>query len=213
MNTLKIPQLGLTAPSLTTVSQALTERGALASINLANWSEYPYQPRVSLAMGYDEDALYLKFFVQEEHIRAVETEPNGSVWEDSCCEFFCSFDDRGYYNLETNCIGTQLLGWGVKGDRERASASLIGTIQKHSTLGNQPIKAQSGKFEYQLTMMVPATSFYAHEVTFKAGESFHANFYKCGDETAQPHFLSWNPISAPKPDFHRPDCFGLVELG
>ncbi len=213
MNTLKISQLGLITPSLASVSQALSDRGTLASINIVNWADYPYQPRVTFAMAYDEAALYLKFFVEEKHIRAVETQPNGSVWEDSCCEFFCSFDDKGYYNMETNCIGTQLLGWGTKENRERATPSLINTIQKHSTLGDQPMKSQSGQFEYQLTMIVPASAFYDHQMKFKAGDNFRANFYKCGDKTAQPHFLSWNPITAPQPDFHRPDCFGMVELG
>ena len=35
-----------------------------------------------------------------------------------------------------------------------------------------------------------------------------ANFYKCGDKTAHPHYLSWSPIDTPKPDFHRPEFFG-----
>ena len=35
-----------------------------------------------------------------------------------------------------------------------------------------------------------------------------ANFYKCGDKTAVPHFLSWNPVEVPSPDFHRPEFFG-----
>ena len=42
--------------------------------------------------------------------------------------------------------------------------------------------------------------------------SLKANFYKCGDLTAHTHFLSWSPIDAPKPDFHRPDFFGTLEL-
>jgi hypothetical protein len=39
-----------------------------------------------------------------------------------------------------------------------------------------------------------------------------ANFYKCGDETPEPHFLSWNPIDLPKPNFHVPQFFGQLEL-
>ena len=45
-----------------------------------------------------------------------------------------------------------------------------------------------------------------------AGQRVRANFYKCGDETPEPHFLSWNPIDTPKPDFHLPEFFGLLEL-
>ena len=39
-----------------------------------------------------------------------------------------------------------------------------------------------------------------------------ANFYKCGDKTAHPHFLSWSPVSTEKPDFHRPEFFGELYL-
>ena len=43
-------------------------------------------------------------------------------------------------------------------------------------------------------------------------ESIRANFYKCGDKTAHPHYLSWSPIDTPKPDFHRPEFFGELIL-
>ena len=39
-------------------------------------------------------------------------------------------------------------------------------------------------------------------------QTIGANFYKCGDETNEPHFISWNPIDLPKPDFHVPQFFG-----
>ncbi|WP_350005689.1 carbohydrate-binding family 9-like protein, partial [Phocaeicola dorei] len=44
------------------------------------------------------------------------------------------------------------------------------------------------------------------------GMVVRANFYKCGDELQKPHFLSWSPIKIEKPDFHRPDFFGLLEF-
>ena len=43
-------------------------------------------------------------------------------------------------------------------------------------------------------------------------EKLRATFYKCGDKTAHPHFLSWNPVGTPAPDFHRPDFFGELIL-
>ena len=39
-----------------------------------------------------------------------------------------------------------------------------------------------------------------------------ANFYKCGDKLSVPHYLSWNPVTTEKPDFHRPEYFGLLEF-
>jgi hypothetical protein len=55
-----------------------------------------------------------------------------------------------------------------------------------------------------------AMGFAAHELL--AGQKIRANFYKCGDKTPEPHFISWNPIDLPKPNFHVPQFFGLLEL-
>ena len=43
----------------------------------------------SVAMLYDEQALYLLAVCEDKHIYSVETRPNGNVYLDSCVEFFC----------------------------------------------------------------------------------------------------------------------------
>jgi hypothetical protein len=45
-----------------------------------------------------------------------------------------------------------------------------------------------------------------------SGKKIKANFYKCGDKTEEPHYLSWSPIDTPEPDFHVPSFFGLLEM-
>ncbi len=210
MKKLFVPPIKLIDDSLETVSQALDVCQS-QPIDVVNWAAYPYKPDVSFKMAYSEEALYLKFSVRENAVRAVNDQPNGSVWEDSCCEFFCDFDGQGYYNLETNCIGTQLLGWGST-DRERADARVINSIKKQSSLGDKPFEVKTGEFNYDLVMAIPASTFYKHHLSFKKGMRFRANFYKCGDKTPDVHFLSWNPIEVEKPNFHLPAFFGEVEL-
>ena len=39
-----------------------------------------------------------------------------------------------------------------------------------------------------------------------------ANFYKCGDDTTKPHYISWNPVKSINPDFHRPEHFGILNF-
>ena len=202
---------------VSTVLETLPEN----EIGEVNWEEYPYKPDVKFMMGYDERNLYLKFKVHENSVRAVNTEPNSSVWEDSCCEFFCDFDGKGYYNLETNCIGTQLLGYGeTMADRElaaknrtRAKVTVIDKIKKTSTLGERSFNVKTGDFQYELVMKIPAGAFYNHNIKFEKGLTFNANFYKCGDKTTQMHFLSWSPIDTENPDFHIPEFFGNIILG
>ena len=49
--------------------------------------------------------------------------------------------------------------------------------------------------------------------TWQKGKVMRANFYKCGDLTVHPHFLSWNPVTSEQPDFHRPCDFGELYFG
>jgi hypothetical protein len=44
------------------------------------------------------------------------------------------------------------------------------------------------------------------------GKKCRANFYKCGDDLPEPHFLAWNMINTEEPDFHRPEFFGTLEF-
>jgi len=39
-----------------------------------------------------------------------------------------------------------------------------------------------------------------------------ANFYKCADKLQHPHWLNWSPVDFPKPNFHLPQSFGVLEL-
>lgn len=42
--------------------------------------------------------------------------------------------------------------------------------------------------------------------------ALRGNFYKCGDLTAEPHYLSWSPIAFERPNFHLPEFFGELLL-
>ena len=43
---------------------------------------------------------------------------------------------------------------------------------------------------------------------FSPSGKIRGNFYKCGDLTAQEHYLAWNRVDAGHPDFHLPAYFG-----
>ena len=219
MKTLEVRYLQLSDDSLETISKSLDEL-PVNHIDVVNWQEYPFKPNVSFKIGYSKEALYIKYIVREPAVRAVNAAPNSDVWEDSCCEFFCDFDGKGYYNLETNCIGTQLLGWGesmkdralAAKSRTRADVSVISKIRKVSTLGLEPFDVKIGDFSYEIVMAIPVDSFYKHKLNFEKGMTFRANFYKCGDKTPDMHFLSWNPIGVDSPNFHLPEFFGEIKL-
>ena len=85
--------------------------GEYHNIDTVDWpEEYPYCPNVEFGIAHKGNAIMIHYRVNEDSVRAEAGEDLGHVWEDSCCEFFVSPDEKeGYYNIETNCIGTVLL--------------------------------------------------------------------------------------------------------
>lgn len=175
-----------------------------------NWSNFPYKPDVSFKIGHSGTEIYLQFQVKEKYIRAKYKHDNDPVWTDSCVEFFFSpVPDGTYYNIEFNCIGTTLIGFGKgKQDRRRADIEVTSKIERNSSLGNDTIESSEGDFSWTLTLVIPVAAFHKHEITNLSGLAAKGNFYKCGDEVKEAHYLSWKPISFERPNFHLPDFFG-----
>lgn len=191
------------------------ERIGFQPINNVNWSEtYPYKPKVEFRMAHTEDAILLHYKVREASVRAKYGEDNGSVWTDACVEFFLiPGGDDVYYNVECNCIGTILVGAGAgRANREHASQEVMDKVQRWSSLGREPFDEQIEETSWDVALIIPYTVFFKHHITSLDGKTIKANFYKCGDELQTPHFLSWNPITLEKPNFHCPEFFGTLEF-
>lgn len=190
------------------------EKIGFQSIKTVNWKEYPYCPKVEFRIAHTEDAFLLHFKVREGSVRAKYGEDNGSVWTDSCVEFFSvPVGDGIYYNIECNCIGTILIGAGAtRNDRERAPQEVMDQVQRWASLGRKPFVERVEETNWEVALIIPYTAFFKHRITSLDECKVKANFYKCGDELQTPHFLSWNPIEIEKPDFHRPDFFGTLEM-
>ncbi len=179
-----------------------------------NWKDYPYCPDVKFRIAHTGRSLLLEYRVKEASVRAVAASDNGRVWEDSCCEFFFQVpgDKENYYNLECNCGGTLLIGYGRKGEREHAPVEVTSAVKRWSSLGKAPFEERMGECEWQMALLIPADAFFCHQIEHFVGMTARANFYKCGDLLATPHFLSWNPINLPEPCFHCPEFFGSVHF-
>ena len=66
-------------------------------IDQVNWPEsFPEKPETTVDVGNDHEWLSLKWHVRGEQLRAVTTEDQGPVWEDSCVEFFCQVPGEEY---------------------------------------------------------------------------------------------------------------------
>ncbi|MBD1364497.1 hypothetical protein IDJ77_11815 [Mucilaginibacter sp. ZT4R22] len=179
-------------------------------IDNAPWDDTGDLPLVSFSLAHNQQGIYLKYSVKEKHMLAHYKNINDPVYKDSCVEFFIAFaGDRAYYNFEFNSIGTALCGFGDgKNDREDLPVDIIATINTLSTVEHQD--TETGLYNWELTLFFPFEVFTHHHINNVTGEACRVNFYKCGDELPEPHFLSWTPINHPYPEFHLPGMFGSV---
>ena len=172
------------------------------------WLQYPQKPSVLFSIAYNRENIFLKFYVQEKHLRAKHNIANSAVYEDSCVEFFVSFDEgASYYNLEFNCIGTGYIAYRqANGTRQLLDESLVNGLRKKSVM----VTETGGDANWQLTLCIPfSTLIYTANDKLKE-KKCRANFYKCGDLLPEPHFIAWSDIISEKPNFHLPEYFGRL---
>lgn len=182
------------------------------SIACVNWPEsFPAKPQVRFRMAHNGKELFIHFTVQEETTLALITEDNGEVWTDSCVEFFLSLDDSGYYNFEFTCIGKALLGFRKERPHAtHATPEIMSAIQRLSSLGCSNFKEKKLEHSWELTVAIPATALFRHQIGNWDELTARINLYKCGDNLSTPHYLSWQPIDTETPNFHVPRCFKEV---
>jgi hypothetical protein len=177
-------------------------------------------PKTQAKLLYDDDNIYVIFRVEDRFIRALATEYHGSVWQDSCVEFFFTPDldiSEGYFNIETNCIGTILCSHQIKRGQKQQKLTVqqLDQIEIATSLPQQVIEPEikepvTWTLEYRLPLKILKD--YCNLTKPAPGVKWRANFYKCADNTTQPHWLTWSYIDKPQPDFHRPEYFGTLEF-
>lgn len=190
---------------------SLEEQTKKHSIDVISWKSFEYTPKVDFRIGHTGNEIWLKFYVSEKYIRALETKTNGDVYKDSCVEFFISLEDGYYYNFEFNCIGTKHVAYGTgRNGREDVDPEFLKRIRIDSSLGAFPFPERKGRCDWELLIAIPISCFPYSDIKSFSDLNTTANFYKCGDHTSVPHYLSWNAIRTERPDFHQPGFFGSV---
>ena len=184
MKTIEIPFV----PSLETLDfQALDltleEQGVKAAIDSVNWPDaFPYMPDCNVTLAHDGHNIAMLFHVRGLDLRAMETEDNGRMWEDSCVEFFVQ-DPSGekYYNFELTCAGRLLASEGAtRHERPRRGAEVLSRVRRYSTVEGAPFQKDGGIYSWTAGMLIPMDLFGADGV-----KKLRGNFYKCGYKTAR----------------------------
>ena len=186
----------------------------MLQIDKVNWADtFPFCPETSVELSNNHETLFLTFRVKGEQVRAVTTEDQGPVWEDSCVEFFCRVPgEKRYFNFETNCIGAMVASHRVSRGEDivRLTPEEMSRIRRHCTYPREAVEASS-PCDWEVSLEIPLSLIFRNRQPVFP-QPLEANFYKCGDKTPQPHYVSWQPIPLPKPDFHRPEFFGEIML-
>lgn len=192
------------------------------AVEIVNWmgDEPEHKPCSRAKLLYDDEAIYVNFKVVDKYVRAVAQGYQGSVWEDSCVElFFTPGEDvgQGYFNVETNCGGTMLFcHQTLRGvDVTEIPDKWCDKVEIYHSLPVivEPEIADDTQWSLQYRLPFEVVNQFAPVFVKPAsGAHWRANLYKCGDETSKPHWLTWNVIDKPQPDFHVPGCFGVLEF-
>lgn len=156
----------------------------------------------------------VEMWCYETGMRAVNTEPDSPVYEDSCMECFLNFypEEGGrYLNFEVNALGAMLCQVG-EGKTERVFLRDMGIAQPEVSVKQAEAE---GKQFWSVEYLIPLSlieRIYG-KAEFSKGHKLRGNFYKCGDLTEQVHYGCWSPIGAPEPNYHLPEFFGELVMG
>lgn len=203
-----------------------------AGWDMAPWDKLPFLrignhmgnkpvhfPNAEVKLGYDDASVHVMFRVSDRYVRAVAADHQDNVFEDSCVEFFFTPGEdisQGYFNLEMNCGGTMLFHFQTEKGKDRvvipkdACRQIICT----HTLPSRVDPELSGPVIWTVAYRLPLALLkrFSPVVMPGPGVQWRANFYKCGDKTSHPHWLTWSPVDFPTPNFHLPRFFGILEF-
>jgi hypothetical protein len=210
MKTIEVPYATrLDNASIEAAADILEDEGEGGNLESVNWPKrFPYKPITFFKIARSHDAIFIKYSVNGNVLRAVYSNDQEPVWQDSCVEFFCKrVEQQGYTNFEFNCIGTCLSAVHVtRAEATRRPPEEMKQILRFPSMGRKAFQEMEGMFAWDLTVAIPFTLLGIDPQHLP--EKIQGNFYKCADGTEMMHYVSWNPILTPDPDFHRPEFFG-----
>ena len=196
-----------------------TDASPWSDAGVAQIDNYPWytggekQP-TEFRLLYDAEAIYAQFICVDSHIYAKTAELNGPVCLDSCVEMFASPDPNArpdYFNLEINCCGTALVGFGPdRHERSAISPELAGQIEIVTSVLGATKDESPDDAGWWVAVKLPLDvigQLAGHAVAPNSGSIWRGNLFRCGGKTDD-QYACWNNIVTPQPDYHRPEQFG-----
>jgi len=173
-----------------------------------------HKPDVCVRSLYDAQNIYVHFKVRDQYIRSVTTRTQGPVCQDSCVEFFFTpKPGGGYLNLEANCGGTFLCSYAEPAKSIPIDPQWLAQIRCYHSMPKTVEPEITTPCEWRLAYALPLALIeaYTGPLGRLAGQTWKANYYKCGDKTSHPHWGFWAPIGE-KLSFHQPEKFAPIHF-
>ncbi len=186
-----------------------------------------YKPLTLASVSRDRDGFNIYMRSYEKKIRFEGRKRNDFVCQDSCMEFFFAPmgpEEPAYFNFEVNPIGVMYIGFSKEGTRKasgQAAADKEDSYFNMKAMGLEQAEAYNAKNAenrdayWDIAYSIPFSLIQEYVPEFKPDapdKKISANFYKCGDFTETEHYVVWNNIETIRPDYHRPEYFGILEL-
>ncbi len=196
-------------------------------LNVDNFIEHAgdsgHRPETQAKIVHTGQALHVFFRIKDQYVRCVNTELQSCVCRDSCAEFFVQpAPGSAYFNFEINCGGAMLLyfiedatrtpeGFAKFRPVEDQDAKMV-DIQASMPRVVEPEITEPTEWTLKYSVPVALFEKYVGPLGKLDGQTWRANFYKCGDQTSHPHHATWAPITG-ELNFHKPEFFAPIIFG
>ncbi len=185
------------------------------SIEAYPWYKVGDKQDTVVKIAATQTCLYLKVRAIDCHSSASVLELNGSVYLDSCFEFFFTpLDDlsNAYINIEINCIGTLYMAVSNGDIKNCISTEQASNIKIITSLrkGGEKFPSNDDSM-WQLDITIPfdfIEDFFGETI---AKDLWYGNFYRCGG-SIDDQYAVWNNIVADQPNYHQPLQFGQLNF-
>lgn len=171
----------------------------------------------ALRVCHDGERLYVAFDCSDRDAWGTYAGRNHPIYEEEVVEAFLapSRDPRRYFELETSPRGAYWEGAidNPDGRRETMRSDLDWTCAgwERAVRVRGDLARRGATEGWAVEWAIP---FAALGAAPRAGDRWRANFHRIErPHDGAPEFSAWAPTWAEPAEFHRPACFGVLELG
>ena len=163
----------------------------------------------ALRVCHDRERLYLAFECVDRDVWGTYEGRNHPIYEEEVVEAFLapSRDPRRYFELESS---PRAAYWeGIIDNPDGARATMRSDLD-WVCAGWERAVLQTGA-GWSVEWAIPFSALGAAPP--RAGERWRANFFRIErPRSGAPEFSAWAPTRAEPAEFHRPECFGVLEF-